>query len=148
MSGAKPFMAGNTGVCMGGWFRRELNSGDDLKGLKIRSLGLGGEIYRRLGATPQTTSPGEILTSMQSGRATWSATSPGRARLRAGFSNLIRPFVTAPRRGRASPSRQCWRLGKVRSLGYRDAASSLRYAGPPASEQPELRGTGAFLIFD
>jgi TRAP-type mannitol/chloroaromatic compound transport system substrate-binding protein len=65
--GAKPFMAGNTGVCMGGWFRRELNSGDDLKGLKIRSLGLGGEIYRRLGATPQTTSPGEILTSMQSG---------------------------------------------------------------------------------
>jgi TRAP-type mannitol/chloroaromatic compound transport system substrate-binding protein len=65
--GAKPFMAGNTGVCMGGWFRRELNSGDDLKGLKIRSLRLGGEIYRRLGAIPQTTSPGEILTRMQSG---------------------------------------------------------------------------------
>jgi TRAP-type mannitol/chloroaromatic compound transport system substrate-binding protein len=65
--GTKPFMAGNTGICMGGWFRRELNSADDLKGLKIRSLGLGGEIYRRLGATPQTTSPGEILTSMQSG---------------------------------------------------------------------------------
>src|SRR6266852_2748687 len=65
--GAKPFMAGNTGVCMGGWFRRELHGADDLKGLKIRSLGLGGEIYRRLGATPQTTSPGEILTSMQSG---------------------------------------------------------------------------------
>ena len=35
--------------------------------MKIRSLGLGGEVYRRLGATPQTTSPGEILTSMQSG---------------------------------------------------------------------------------
>ena len=40
---------------------------DDVKGLKIRSLGLGGEVYRRLGATPQTTSPGEILTSLQSG---------------------------------------------------------------------------------
>jgi len=52
---------------MGGWFRREINSADDVKGLKIRSLGLGGEIYRRLGATAQTTSPGEILTSMQSG---------------------------------------------------------------------------------
>ena len=65
--GVKPFMAGNTGVCMGGWFRRELHGADDVKGLKIRSLGLGGEIYRRLGATPQTTSPGEILTSMQSG---------------------------------------------------------------------------------
>ena len=65
--GVKPFMGGNTGVCMGGWFRRELNSADDVKGLKIRSLGLGGEVYRRLGATPQTTSPGEILTSLQSG---------------------------------------------------------------------------------
>jgi TRAP-type mannitol/chloroaromatic compound transport system substrate-binding protein len=60
-------MGGNTGVCMGGWFRRELAGAEDLKGLKIRSLGLGGEVYRRLGATPQTTSPGEILTSMQSG---------------------------------------------------------------------------------
>ena len=65
--GVKPFMGGNTGVCMGGWFRREVKGLDDLKGLKIRSLGLGGEIYRRLGATPQTTPPGEILTSLQSG---------------------------------------------------------------------------------
>ena len=65
--GVKPFMGGNTGVCMGGWFRREIKSLDDVKGLKIRSLGLGGEVYRRLGATPQTTPPGEILTSLQSG---------------------------------------------------------------------------------
>jgi TRAP-type mannitol/chloroaromatic compound transport system substrate-binding protein len=65
--GAKPFMGGNTGVCMGGWFRHEPKGLDDLKGLKIRSLGLGGEVYRRLGATPQTTPPGEILTSLQSG---------------------------------------------------------------------------------
>jgi TRAP-type mannitol/chloroaromatic compound transport system substrate-binding protein len=65
--GVKPFMAGNTGVCMGGWFRRELGSVADLQGLKLRSLGLGGEIYRRLGATPQTTPPAEILTSLQSG---------------------------------------------------------------------------------
>lgn len=65
--GVKPFMGGNTGVCMGGWFRQDLNGLADLKGLKIRSLGLGGEVYRRLGATPQTTSPAEILTSLQSG---------------------------------------------------------------------------------
>src|SRR5690348_8653766 len=63
----KPFMAGNTGVCMGGWFRRELKSLADLSGLKLRSLGLGGEIYRRLGATPQSTPPAEILLSLQSG---------------------------------------------------------------------------------
>jgi len=65
--GVKPFMGGNTGVCMGGWFRRELATADDVKGLKIRALGLGGEVYRRLGAIAQTTSPAEILVSMQSG---------------------------------------------------------------------------------
>jgi TRAP-type mannitol/chloroaromatic compound transport system substrate-binding protein len=65
--GVKPFMGGNTGVCMGGWFRHEPKGLDDLKGLKIRSLGLGGEVYRRLGATPQTTPVAEILTSLQSG---------------------------------------------------------------------------------
>lgn len=65
--GVKPFMGGNTGVCMGGWFRREIKSRDDMRGLKIRALGLGGEVFRRLGATPQTTPPAEILTSLQSG---------------------------------------------------------------------------------
>ena len=65
--GVKPFMGGNTGVCMGGWFRREVNSLADVRGLKLRTLGLGGEVYRRLGATPQTTPPAEILVSLQSG---------------------------------------------------------------------------------
>src|SRR5271168_1163753 len=65
--GVKPFMAGNTGVGMGGWFRRELKSRDDLHGLKIRSLGLGGEVYRQLGAVAQATAPGEILIALQSG---------------------------------------------------------------------------------
>ena len=49
--GVKPFMAGNTGICMGGWYRREIRSLDDLSGLKLRSVGLGGEVFRRLGAT-------------------------------------------------------------------------------------------------
>jgi TRAP-type mannitol/chloroaromatic compound transport system substrate-binding protein len=65
--GVKPFMGGNTGVCMGGWFRREVKTIADLRGLKLRTLGLGGEVYRRLGATPQTTPPAEILVSLQSG---------------------------------------------------------------------------------
>jgi TRAP-type mannitol/chloroaromatic compound transport system substrate-binding protein len=65
--GVKPFMAGNTGVCMGGWFRREMKGLADLRGVKLRTLGLGGEVYRRLGATPQTTPPAEILVSLQSG---------------------------------------------------------------------------------
>ncbi len=63
----KPFMAGNTGFQMGGWYKSELSSLADLKGLKIRMPGLGGEVMRRLGAAPVTLPPGEILTALQTG---------------------------------------------------------------------------------
>lgn len=65
--GIKPFMAGNTGFQMGGWFKKELTGLDDLKGLRIRMPGLGGDVMRRLGATPVTLAPGEILTALQTG---------------------------------------------------------------------------------
>ncbi|MEM8749442.1 MAG: TRAP transporter substrate-binding protein [Pseudomonadota bacterium] len=65
--GIKPFMAGNTGFQMGGWYKKELASLADLKGLKIRMPGLGGAVMRRLGAAPVTLAPGEILTALQSG---------------------------------------------------------------------------------
>ncbi|MEZ5840719.1 MAG: TRAP transporter substrate-binding protein [Hyphomicrobiales bacterium] len=65
--GVKPFMAGNTGFQMGGWYRKEINGLDDIKGLKIRMPGLGGEVLRRLGATPVSLPPGEILPALQSG---------------------------------------------------------------------------------
>ncbi len=65
--GVKPFMGNNIGVCMGGWFRREIKSAADVHGLKVRSAGLGGEVFRRLGAIPQMTSPSEILVALQSG---------------------------------------------------------------------------------
>src|SRR3546814_16174725 len=51
----------------GGWFRKEINASEDLKGLKIRIAGLGGEVFRRLGAAVQVTPPGEIFPAMQSG---------------------------------------------------------------------------------
>ena len=63
----KPFLAGNTGVQMGGWFNREINSLDDMKGLKIRMPGLGGEVLDAIGATPKLLPRGEIFTSLQSG---------------------------------------------------------------------------------
>ncbi|MDM5147922.1 TRAP transporter substrate-binding protein DctP [Candidatus Persebacteraceae bacterium Df01] len=63
----KPFLAGNTGVQMGGWFNREINSLDDMKGLKMRMPGLGGEVIGALGATPKALPGGEIFTSLQSG---------------------------------------------------------------------------------
>lgn len=65
--GVKPFVAGNTGVSMTGWFRHELAGLDDLKGLKIRIVGLGAEIWRRMGATPVTLPPGEVFSAFQSG---------------------------------------------------------------------------------
>ncbi len=65
--GVKPLMGGNTGMQMGGWFKREINSLDDLKGLKIRMPGLGGEVMRRLGATPVSIPPGELFSALESG---------------------------------------------------------------------------------
>jgi len=62
-----PFPCGNTGVQMGGWFNKEINSIDDLKGLKMRIPGLGGEVIRRAGATPVTLPGAEIFTSLQTG---------------------------------------------------------------------------------
>jgi TRAP-type mannitol/chloroaromatic compound transport system substrate-binding protein len=65
--GLVPGAAGNTGVQMGGWFNKEINSVDDLKGLKMRIPGLGGEVLRRAGGTPVSLPGGEIFTSLQSG---------------------------------------------------------------------------------
>ncbi len=47
------FAGGNTGVQMGGWFRKEINTLADIKGLKMRIAGLGGAVYERLGAVTQ-----------------------------------------------------------------------------------------------
>jgi TRAP-type mannitol/chloroaromatic compound transport system substrate-binding protein len=65
--GIKPLMAGNTGFQMGGWFKREIESLDDIKGLKMRMPGLGGEVIRRLGATPVSLPPAEILPALKAG---------------------------------------------------------------------------------
>ncbi|MBQ0756547.1 MAG: TRAP transporter substrate-binding protein [Amphritea sp.] len=65
--GLIPGAAGNTGVQMGGWFNREINSLDDLKGLKMRIPGLGGEVLKRAGGTPVLLPGGEIFPSLQSG---------------------------------------------------------------------------------
>ncbi len=59
--------AGNTGVQMGGWFNKEINSLADLKGLKMRIPGLGGEVLKRLGGTPVNLPGGELFTALTSG---------------------------------------------------------------------------------
>jgi len=65
--GLVPTAAGNTGVQMGGWFNKEINTVADLKGLKMRIPGLGGEVLRRAGGTPVSMPGGEIFTSLKSG---------------------------------------------------------------------------------
>lgn len=62
-----PTAIGNSGVQMAGWFRKDINSIDDLKGLKMRIPGLGGEVLKRAGGTPVSLPGGEIFTSLQSG---------------------------------------------------------------------------------
>ena len=65
--GLKCVMAGNTGVQMGGWFNKEINSPDDLKGLKMRIPGLGGDVMAKLGASPVSLPGGQIYENLVSG---------------------------------------------------------------------------------
>ncbi|WP_108660855.1 TRAP transporter substrate-binding protein [Acuticoccus kandeliae] len=65
--GIKPIMCGNTGTQMGGWFRNEINSVDDLQGLKFRAPGMGGEVLRKLGVNVIALPAGEIFQALQSG---------------------------------------------------------------------------------
>jgi TRAP-type mannitol/chloroaromatic compound transport system substrate-binding protein len=61
------FPAGNTGVQMGGWFRKEINTVADLQGLKMRIPGLGGQVMAKLGVVVQTLPGGEIFQALQTG---------------------------------------------------------------------------------
>lgn len=65
--GVRPYLGGNTGPSLGGWFRRPLAGLDDLKGLKMRIAGLGAETLQALGVSPQSLAPGEIVTALQTG---------------------------------------------------------------------------------
>lgn len=65
--GIVPMPAGNTGVQMGGWFNKRIDSLADLKGLKMRIPGLGGEVLKRAGGTPVLLPGSEIFPALQSG---------------------------------------------------------------------------------
>lgn len=61
------FPMGNTGVQMGGWFRKEVTSVADLKGLKFRCGGFAGRVLERLGVVPQNIPGGEIYQALEKG---------------------------------------------------------------------------------
>lgn len=62
-----PLPVGNTGVQMGGWFNREINSVKDLKGLKMRIPGLGGKVIAKAGGAAVLSAGGEIYTNLERG---------------------------------------------------------------------------------
>jgi len=61
------FPAGHTGAQMGGWFRREIHTLEDLKGLKMRIAGLGGVVLSRLGVVPQQIGGPDIYPALEKG---------------------------------------------------------------------------------
>lgn len=63
----KPFAVGNTGTQMAGWFKKEINSLADMRGLRIRLPGLAGEAMNGIGATAVNMPGSDIFTSMQTG---------------------------------------------------------------------------------
>ncbi|MDF1883786.1 TRAP transporter substrate-binding protein DctP [Sulfurimonas sp. SAG-AH-194-C21] len=62
-----PFLGGNTNIQMGGWFRKPINSLEDIQGLKMRIPGLGGEVFSKMGVNPVLLPAGEIYTSLERG---------------------------------------------------------------------------------
>lgn len=62
-----PMPAGNTGMQMGGWFNREINSASDFKGLKMRIPGLGASVINKAGGSAILTAGGEIYTNLERG---------------------------------------------------------------------------------
>ncbi|WP_102223629.1 TRAP transporter substrate-binding protein [Acidimangrovimonas sediminis] len=61
------YPCGNTGAQMGGWFRKEVNTPDDMKGLKFRIAGLAGKVMAGLGAVPQQVAGGDIYPALEKG---------------------------------------------------------------------------------
>ncbi len=60
-----PFPLGNTGVQMGGWFNKEINSLEDIKGLKMRIPGLGGKVFAKAGGNPVLLAGSEVYTALE-----------------------------------------------------------------------------------
>lgn len=61
------FPLGNTGTQMGGWYRKEIKTTEDLKGLKMRTAGFAGEVLSRMGVVPQQLAGGDIYPALEKG---------------------------------------------------------------------------------
>ncbi|MGF1658824.1 MAG: TRAP transporter substrate-binding protein [Rubrimonas sp.] len=91
--GVKGFLAGNTGVQFGGWFRNPILSMDDMKGLKMRIPGLGGEVLRAVGASAVSLPGGEIFPALQAGTIDATEWVGPYNDLAFGFHNILKTYM-------------------------------------------------------
>lgn len=66
-AGVTAILAGNTGAQMGGWFRKEIPTVEDIKGLKFRIAGIAGQVFAKMGAVPQQIPGGELYPALEKG---------------------------------------------------------------------------------
>ncbi len=93
--GLHSFLAGNTGAQAGGWFRKEINSASDFKGLKFRMPGLGGKALGKLGASVQTIPGSEVYQALASGAIDGTEWIGPWADEKAGFFEITKFFYTS-----------------------------------------------------
>ena len=97
--GVVMFPGGNTGVQMGGWFRREIKSLADLKGAQDAHPGIGGQIMARLGVVPQTLAGGDIYPALESGARSTPPSGSGRTMTKSSVSTRSPNTTTTPAGG-------------------------------------------------
>jgi TRAP-type mannitol/chloroaromatic compound transport system substrate-binding protein len=152
------FPAGNTGAQMGGWFRKEIKSLADVKGLKFRTGGFSGLVFERLGGVPQNIPGGEIFQALEKGTidaAEWVGPYDD---FKLGFYKVA-PFYAYPGWWEGGPQLENW----CNSVAYEalpnefktiiDVASGFslldmqaRYDGRNAVALKQLVGAGAKLF--
>ncbi|MFN3936666.1 MAG: TRAP transporter substrate-binding protein [Gemmobacter sp.] len=93
--GLKGFLAGNTGMQGGGWFRQEVNKPEDFNGLKFRMPGLGGQALGRLGASVQNIPGGEVYQALSSGALDGTEWIGPWADEKMGFQEVTKIYYTA-----------------------------------------------------
>lgn len=133
--GVKPFLAGNSGMQMGGWYRRPLDSLEDLQGLVVRMPGIGGEVLRRLGAVAVSLPPGEIYPALASGAIDGAEFLGPWSDLSFGFDKVA-PYYYWPGFHEPNGSAECL----VNRAAYDALPDDLRQIVAVACEAENLRG--------
>jgi TRAP-type mannitol/chloroaromatic compound transport system substrate-binding protein len=122
------FAAANTGAQMGGWFRKEIKTSEDLKGLKFRVGGFAGTILTRLGTVPQQLAAGDIYPALRQNGS-------GLTTTRSSASQKSPSTTTTPAGGKAAANR-------TTSSTWRNGASCRKLTNRRSSPHPMTHGSG------